>query len=123
MCCAPCAIYPMDFLNNENIYIEGVFYNPNIHPYNEYLKRKENVQILQGLKNINVTYIDEFLQDTWESFDGTNTQRCEMCYSIRIEKTVLIAKKNNFDAFTTSLFSKPLSKSYANKKTLRRIWG
>ena len=39
ICCGPCAIYPASLLREEGFEVEGFFYNPNIHPYSEYLRR------------------------------------------------------------------------------------
>ena len=39
ICCAPCAIYPVESLREEGHAVTGFFYNPNIHPVNEYLFR------------------------------------------------------------------------------------
>jgi len=44
MCCAPCSTYPYKYLKEQNFTIMGFWYNPNIHPYTEYIKRKEAVE-------------------------------------------------------------------------------
>ncbi|PIW94002.1 MAG: recombinase, partial [Candidatus Moranbacteria bacterium CG_4_8_14_3_um_filter_41_13] len=42
VCCAPCSIVVIDELSREyNLIV--LFYNPNIHPEEEYLKRKKEV--------------------------------------------------------------------------------
>ena len=38
-CCAPCLVIPLDDLRSEGHDITTLFYNPNIHPYSEYLRR------------------------------------------------------------------------------------
>lgn len=110
MCCAPCSVYPVNVLQDERIYIHGLFYNPNIHPLKEFEKRKENVQIFSKMAGIPVTFEDEFSQDKWEKFSGANDRRCEMCYSIRLERAAAFAKKEGFDAFTTTLLVSPYQK-------------
>ncbi|MGB9905392.1 MAG: epoxyqueuosine reductase QueH, partial [Desulfotomaculales bacterium] len=32
ICCAPCAIVPVDCLKEKGYALEGYFFNPNIHP-------------------------------------------------------------------------------------------
>ena len=39
-CCAPCSSYVITYLTNY-FDITILYYNPNIYPYEEYLKRKE----------------------------------------------------------------------------------
>ena len=37
ICCANCAIYPLEEMKSEGHQVVGYFFNPNIHPYQEYL--------------------------------------------------------------------------------------
>ena len=39
MCCGPCSCYPVKKLREENFEPTGFFFNPNIHPYQEWRKR------------------------------------------------------------------------------------
>lgn len=39
ICCGPCSIYPLQVLRAQGFEVTGYFYNPNIHPYREYLQR------------------------------------------------------------------------------------
>ncbi len=110
MCCAPCSVYPFSVVREEGIEVEGLFYNPNIHPYEEYLKRRENVGVFSGLEDLKVSYIDDFRQQEWESFKGPEFERCTMCYVIRMDKAAQHAAENGFDAFTTSLLVSPYQK-------------
>jgi Uncharacterized protein conserved in bacteria len=110
MCCAPCAVYPVETLLEEGIELEGLFYNPNIHPIDEYEKRRENVQIFSQAKNIKVNYNDDFRQKVWEEFKGEEISRCTMCYDVRMEQAARYAAENGFDAFTTSLLVSPYQK-------------
>lgn len=110
ICCAPCSVYPFDFLESEGYELEGLFYNPNIHPVEEYEKRRENVQIFSGIKNIKVNFIDDFKQKEWEDFSGPESDRCTMCCDIRMDNAARFAAENSFDAFTTSLLVSPYQK-------------
>ncbi|MBC7076619.1 MAG: epoxyqueuosine reductase QueH, partial [Syntrophomonadaceae bacterium] len=40
ICCGPCATYPVPKLREQGYFVMGYYYNPNIHPYTEYLKRR-----------------------------------------------------------------------------------
>lgn len=110
MCCAPCSVYPLSALQDEGIDVEGLFYNPNIHPKDEYERRRKNVEGFSQAKELKVNYIDDFRQDTWEGFKGSTGERCNMCYSIRMDKAAAYAREHGFDAFTTSLLVSPYQK-------------
>ncbi|RCX17503.1 hypothetical protein DFR58_10748 [Anaerobacterium chartisolvens] len=110
MCCAPCSAYPADVLRGEGIDLQGFFYNPNIHPIDEYARRRETVEEFSELTGMAVHYIDGFMQDKWEGYKGTGEQRCAMCYGIRMDRAAEFAKANGFDAFTTSLLVSPYQK-------------
>lgn len=107
MCCGPCSVYPVSVLEEEGIEFGGLFFNPNIHPMDEFVRRKENVEKFADIKNICVEYMDEFRQEVWEKFGADNENRCNMCYTLRIDKTAQFAKENGFDAFTTTLLVSP----------------
>jgi len=90
--------------------VEGLFYNPNIHPVDEFIKRRENVERFSRIKDIPVEFLGEFKQDVWESFAGNEEQRCRMCYALRLDKTAYHAKERGFDAFTSTLLVSPYQK-------------
>ncbi len=110
MCCAPCSVYPESVLAEEGNELEGLFYNPNIHPLEEYQRRQENVRLFSQIKNMRVNYIDDFRQKQWEDFSGETAERCAMCYALRLDKAASFAAENGFDAFTTSLLVSPYQK-------------
>jgi epoxyqueuosine reductase len=110
ICCGPCAVYPAQVLKNTGLFFEGLFFNPNIHPYDEFLLRKENVAKFSISNRVNINYSNEFNQQHWKNFSGSPDKRCEMCYSIRIEATCKFCVENGFDSFTTSLLVSPYQK-------------
>lgn len=107
MCCAPCSVYPVSLLRSEGIEPDGLFYNPNIHPWQEYTHRRETVEQYAALSGLRVAYLEGFMQDEWERFDGAEEDRCAMCYALRMDRTAAYAKENGYDAFTTSLLVSP----------------
>ncbi len=110
ICCGPCAVYPVSVLQEEGVEFEGMFYNPNIHPKEEFDRRMENVKKLSEIKGFNVTYFDDFKQQFWENFTGPEELRCRICYDIRLDKAAAFARENGFDAFTTTLLVSPYQK-------------
>lgn len=103
-CCAPCLIYPYSFLRDQGNDVTVFFYNPNIHPFREFKKRKET--LIFYAENQHFPLIAETEYDLMRFLRETvfhEAKRCAICYTMRLERTVLFAKKQGFDAFTTTL--------------------
>ena len=124
-CCAPCSSYVIEYLSPYfNITI--LYYNPNISPIEEYEKRKqEQIKLIKEIptKNkVNIIYCD-YDNDLYEkTIKGLEKEpergsRCTKCFLLRLEKTAITAKKNNFDYFGTTLTVSP----YKNSKLLNEI--
>jgi epoxyqueuosine reductase len=111
LCCSNCSIYPLQSVLFKGIDVKGLWFNPNIHPYTEYVKRLESMQKLQGLWSFDVEYIDRYPLDNFlKSIVAQGENRCAVCYTIRLDKTAETAKKMRFDGFTTSLLVSPYQK-------------
>jgi len=110
-CCAPCLIYPLKKLHGNDIV--NFFYNPNIHPYEEFAKRKEWVEKLSIESGLDViTY--EYNPDIYLEKNAFNDDdRCKNCYELRLHETARVADMKDFDAFTTTLLSSPFQKHEA----------
>jgi predicted adenine nucleotide alpha hydrolase (AANH) superfamily ATPase len=80
------------------------FYNPNIHPVQEFYARLEAVAKYNAEENIK-SILDETygLTDFVRKAVYRENDRCGICYAERIEKAAHIAKKGKFDFFTTTL--------------------
>lgn len=112
VCCGVCAFYCIQRLTEEGYYVESFFYNPNIYPEDEYLKRKTTAdevaaitktQITEGLYE-HLVWLNE-CQIYKNSKEGG--ERCLVCYRIRLVATQKEAKKMGFDFFTTTLTVSP----------------
>lgn len=110
MCCAPCAVYPVETLQAKGKEVDGLYYNPNIHPIEEFEKREEYVEKLAKDKGFNVFYFPDFEQDLWEALRDKDDKRCEMCYHKRLKKLFEVGKEMEYDAVTTSLLVSPYQK-------------
>ncbi len=120
MCCAPCSTYPYRYLKSQGFTVMGFWYNPNIHPYTEYLKRKEAVEKFSEIEGFKVLYRDSY--DLEEFLRGVVYRenfmiRCRYCYFMRLKSAVIYAKNGKFDYFTTSLLSSP----YQNHSLIKDI--
>lgn len=124
-CCAPCSSYVLEYLSSIfNITI--LYYNPNISPYTEYLKRLNEVQKLiseMPLKNkvtiLECSYDNDKFLDMVKGKEELKEGglRCFDCYKLRLEYTAKVAKENNFDYFGTTLSISP----YKNSTWLNEI--
>lgn len=110
ICCAPCSTYPLYLLREEGHNVTGFFYNPNIHPIEEYQRRKDTAKAYSNIVKLEVKYEDGFMEDVWLNYKDSSESRCLMCYSLRLDKTASYAKENGYEAFTTSLLVSPYQK-------------
>ncbi|MDD2203272.1 MAG: epoxyqueuosine reductase QueH [Bacilli bacterium] len=110
MCCAPCSTYLVSSLRKDGINVTGLFYNPNIHPIDEYQRRLDTVNEYSKIVDLDVRFIDDYMEDVWRNYNGVDDSRCKMCYSIRLDMAAKYAKENGYDAFTSSLLVSPYQK-------------
>ena len=104
ICCANCSLYPLQELNNEGHEVFGFFYNPNIHPYQEYIRRLETVKEIEKECNVRMIYQNRYdLVDFLRSVAFRESDRCRICYHLRLTATAKIARRGKFDAFTSTL--------------------
>lgn len=116
-CCGPCSTAVIERLLNEYDFDEiGVFYyNPNIHPQEEYEHRKaEQIKFIKALKNDKVMFIDaDYNTKTYFDYVSGLEQekeggaRCVKCFELRLFKTAQFAKLNGFNTFGTTLTVSP----------------
>jgi hypothetical protein len=112
ICCGPCSITTVKTLQDEGVEVTGLFYNPNIHPLQEYLRRREGVAQAAERLGIPVIFKDNEYdpQQYFREIAWREANRCFHCYSIRLERTLSIAKRGRFDAFTSTLLYSKLQK-------------
>jgi len=110
-CCAPCVPVPLERLQSDYD-VTCFFYNPNIHPEEEYLKRLielKNLAKLLKIENLAAEYDSErwfeLVKDLENEPEGG--KRCAVCFKMRLHETVKFAKQQGFDIFTTTLTISP----------------
>lgn len=107
-CCAPCSGEIMEAMVESGIDLTIFFYNPNIHPRDEYeLRKNENIRFAEKM---NIPFIDaDYDRDNWFKrargleMEPERGKRCTMCFDMRFERTALFAQENGFNVFTSSL--------------------
>jgi len=112
ICCGVCAAGAVDRLSLERHEILGLFYNPNIHPEQEYRRRLEAANKVAKKLNFPLTACPYVPEDWFREVSGLENEpeggrRCEVCFRIRLEKTYLYMKNEGCDAFTTTLTVSP----------------
>lgn len=104
-CCGPCALYPLAALRSEGLDVTGFFYNHNIHPYQEFARRRDAAQQMADLEEMPLIVRDEYrLEEFLANVAAEPDTRCSYCYASRLDAVAAAAKEGGFDAFTSSLF-------------------
>ena len=104
-CCAPCSVYCIDELRKNGIEPTLYWYNPNIHPYTEYVKRKDCLKEYSKKINVKAIFEDEYGLDVFckNVVENINARCVNYCYPVRLRKTFEYAKENGYDTVTTTL--------------------
>ena len=102
ICCGPCFLYPFKLLKEKKVHFEGFFYNPNIHPSSEYMRRKETLKNFAVQNDIKV-HFQPYELDVYFNSIKNLAVRCFYCYEMRMEKTAKFAVENGFESFSTTL--------------------
>jgi predicted adenine nucleotide alpha hydrolase (AANH) superfamily ATPase len=116
-CCGPCACYTTEKLLSEGVTPTLYFYNPNIHPYQEYQRRLEGLRQLGILRELPVVVEPGYQLENFLTAIAPTPRfktRCAICYRIRLEKTAQKAQELGFDSFGTTLLISP----YQNRELL-----
>ncbi|MBD3234323.1 MAG: hypothetical protein GF315_11425 [candidate division Zixibacteria bacterium] len=110
ICCAACAVYPVEKLVKDGYSVTGFWYNPNIHPYVEYTKRLQSLKHYSELIDLDTVYdesydLDEFLRQV--SSNPSVPERCYHCYRMRLQRTAEFTKQEGLELFTSTLSVSP----------------
>lgn len=120
ICCGICAGPIIRKYRQAEFEVTGYFYNPNIHPYQEFWKRLEAVESLSQQENLPIYYeweygLDKFLAGVMPYAKAFEPSRCAKCYEMRLRQTVRFAKQNGFKMFTSTLSISP----YQNQESIK----
>ena len=111
MCCGPCSTYTVKSLREEGFEVRGYFYNPNIHPYQEFINRLQSLKGYCDTVGLPIIIRDEYPLEEWiQAVVYREKMRCEYCYHLRLASTARIAKKSGYDGFTTTLLYSKMQK-------------
>lgn len=113
-CCGPCLLEPYDALSAD-AEVVVCYANPNIHPAEEYVRRRDT--LLGYAEGAGITVI-ELPYDPAVWFDATSSaverpERCRACYRLRIGMVAAEAARRGYDAVATTLSVSPYQDAQA----------
>ena len=105
-CCAVCFGYPAQFLKFLKYEVVGYFYNPNIFPEEEFLRRRKELEDFCAKYNFEL-HSDNYTPEDFTAIgledEPERGKRCDKCFELRLSKTAQKAKELNISQFTTTL--------------------
>jgi len=115
-------------LTLEGHQVLGLFYNPNIHPLEEYQRRLEVTHSVAKELNFPVEvapYNPEewFNQTASLGSEPEGGKRCEVCFWLRLDKTFQSMENHGCDAFTTTLTVSPHKSAEVINRLGREVGG
>ncbi len=124
-CCAPCSSYTIEYLS-KYFKIMVLFYNPNIHPRSEYLRRVEEQK--EMIKKMDAPHGLDFIEGDYETevfFDLCKEREnereggeiCGECYRFRLKRASELSQEIGYDYFATTLSISP----HKNSQVINRI--
>ena len=116
-CCAPCSVACIQMLRGEGIEPVSYWYNPNIHPYQEYKARRDTLMAYAPSVGVELIVQEDYgLRQFCRAVAEDIDHGCGKCYGMRLEQTARYAAEHGFDSFSSTLFVSP----YQNHELLRQ---
>jgi hypothetical protein len=107
-CCAPCSGEVIEAIEASGLDFAIYFYNPNIHPREEYnLRKEENIRFAhdRGIPFIDADYepAEWFARARGMEAEPERGVRCTMCFDMRFERTAAYAHDHGYPVITSCL--------------------
>lgn len=111
ICCGPCAGHCIEELKPQGEVI-ALFYNPNIHPREEYELRRENAERICEILSVKLIEGNYEVNSWFDAVKGLEKEtegglRCEECFRMRLQRAVEFASAFNCDALSTTMTVSP----------------
>jgi len=111
ICCGPCATYPLELLRKD-FEVEGYFYNPNIHPPEEYERRLAEAKRWAQQVGLNLVEGAYDMANWLLATEGLEHHpeggvRCEVCFALRLNEAARYAQAHGFPWLATTLTLSP----------------
>lgn len=117
VCCAPCSIYSLTYWRQQGEEPLLFYFNPNIHPYAEYLKRRDTLLMMAEREQVPLILSPHYPLRAFLSEAMAAENRCLACYRLRLEETARQALRLGQKEFSTTLLISP----YQQHEMLHRI--
>ena len=109
-CCAPCSSAILECLTDNGIEPLIYYFNPNIYPDAEYLRRRD--ECTRHAQRLGLEIVDgDYDHNDWlgcvAGMEGEPERgaRCRECFRMRLEQTARLAAERGITVFTTTLAS------------------
>ncbi len=108
ICCAPCSGGMIETLLEAGYQLTLFYYNPNIHPHQEYEIRKQESQHFAEQRHIPFVDVDYDPEHWFPKIKGLEQYpergpRCTACFDMRLQRTASYAHEQKFTIFSSSL--------------------
>ena len=128
ICCGVCAAGVVERLASEGHQVLGLFYNPNIHPLEEYNRRlevaREVARKLDFPLEVGPYTPEEWLKETaLLKNEPEGGKRCEVCFRLRLKRARLYMEEHGWEAFTTTLTISPHKSADMINRVGREVGG
>ena len=122
-CCGPCLLEPLDALAAEADEVVVAYANPNIHPADEYERRRDTLLRYAAETGVDVVELP-YDPQAWEAavapLADAGAERCRACYRLRLGLAARMAADGGFDALATTLSVSPYQDQDAINQEGRR---
>ena len=116
-CCAPCAVALIEYLLKNQSFKQKqlvlYYFNPNIQPIAEYQRRLDSMKKIANFYQLSLIVPNyqpnEWFKEIQQSLPrpavsySENSERCSVCFRIRLMSTAQYAQRHHFDNFTSTL--------------------
>ena len=117
-CCGPCSLAVVEALRGRGHEVLGFFYNPNIHPFAEFERRRQAMAQAAEAIGLPMIWRDDYgLVEFLRRVVFHERERCPLCYEMRLGMAARAAAFEGCDAFTSTLLISP----YQDQAALREI--
>jgi len=109
-CCGPCLIEPLDALARQAEHVTIVYANSNIHPAEEYERRRDTLRVYAeeaGVDVVELPYDPIAWFDAVAPLANAGAARCRACYRLRLAEAARYAADHGYDAIATTLTVSP----------------
>ena len=113
ICCGPCAVGPVTALREQGYQVTGLWFNPNIHPAQEYHRRLESCRRFAAIEGLPLAEaggygLADFITRVYpRQVADPAGARCKECYAWRLGETARIARERGFRKLSTTLLVSP----------------